>query len=212
MTPSLDRLAGPDVDALDRVNGANHPADLRVERQERRELRPRLLPTASRSPGSVISHRSVNSTKPSSAAASARRVDGLETLATVDQSGDRRSETSRVAPGWRDRGTPGWKVALNSLYALRRQDLAELKAITASPTKFLISIKCFSNDHPCIQALFGPKGLVIFDHPYNAEAGRTSARIRICRLVHQTSDSVRVLLTCGAHTAASACVRASCGY
>jgi len=35
-----------------------------------------------------------------------------------------------------------------------------------------LSSLCFSSlrlsdDHPCISALYGPKGSVIFDHPYN---------------------------------------------
>src|SRR5579859_3460775 len=43
MTPGLDRLTDPGVDALDGVRGVNDGADLRVEAQERHELRPGVL-------------------------------------------------------------------------------------------------------------------------------------------------------------------------
>ena len=40
----FDRPPDPSVHRLDRVGGADHPADLRVEREERDELSPSLVP------------------------------------------------------------------------------------------------------------------------------------------------------------------------
>ena len=50
-----------------------------------------------------------------------------------------------------------------------------------SDTRVIISayqIEKIGDDHPVYLALYGPKGLVIFDHPYNADLVRVALATR----------------------------------
>ena len=59
-----------------------------------------------------------------------------------------------------------------------RWDAATESPIT-SDTRVIISayqIEKIGDDHPVYLALYGPKGLVIFDHPYNADYERSTVK------------------------------------